>query len=192
MKKFRVRDYEIKSDKLCPGASVRLALLADLHGLEFGRENKRLFSALEQRRPDAVLLAGDMVVRKDPEGLPGIARFIGRLAARFPVYYALGNHECRMLLNPEQSSAYLKYEETLKKRGVHILHNENSDMEIQNSRFRFYGLEIPMEYYAKPRSPRLTAEKVRELVGFPDPDSVCVLLAHNPKYGKAYFSWGPM
>ena len=53
-----------------------------------------------------------------------------------------------------------------------------------------YGLEIPLIYYKKPKSPMLQTEEIQQLIGKPDQDRVNLLLAHNPKYGNAYFEWG--
>ena len=39
-------------------------------------------------------------------------------------------------------------------------------------------------------SPKLTSEKMEELMGKPDPEAINILLAHNPKYGRTYFRWG--
>ena len=38
--------------------------------------------------------------------------------------------------------------------------------------------------------PKLTSEKMEELMGKPDPEAINILLAHNPKYGRTYFRWG--
>ena len=54
----------------------------------------------------------------------------------------------------------------------------------------FYGLELPMQYYKKPKSPMLSLTELESLIGIPYMEGIHVLLAHNPKYGNTYFSWG--
>lgn len=63
-------------------------------------------------------------------------------------------------------------------------------MVLKGERFCFWGLELPIEYYHKPRSPKLKKEVMEELIGKPEDKGMQILLAHNPKYGKTYFEWG--
>ena len=190
MKTFITKTYQIKTEKLKGGHPVRFAVLADLHGLVFGNENQDLFHAIEKSGADAALVVGDMVVRADVSTVSAVTGFLCRLANRIPVFYALGNHEYKMLLNPDTSTEYLTYEHVLTNAGVCFLHNEHVCMNIRGTEFTFYGLELPEEYYRKPFSPYPDRQDMRELVGKPSGDGISVLLAHNPKYGDVYFEWG--
>ena len=71
-----------------------------------------------------------------------------------------------------------------------FLANEKSKVVLAGNSFVVNGLELPLEYYHKPFSPKLTSEKMEELMGKPDPEAINILLAHNPKYGRTYFRWG--
>ena len=106
------------------------------------------------------------------------------------MYYALGNHEYKMSLSEEYRPYYAKYEKALKKAGVHILRNGHESIVLKGEHFCFWGLELPIEYYHKPRSPKLKKEVMEELIGKPEDTGMQILLAHNPKYGKTYFEWG--
>ena len=66
MKTFRTKTYQIRTKKLSGGQRVRMAILADLHGFVYGKENQELFQAIEAAEADAVLVAGDMVVSSEP------------------------------------------------------------------------------------------------------------------------------
>ena len=44
-------------------------MLADLHGMEFGPDNRKLLEAIHRYRPDGILIAGDMIVRNDSASL---------------------------------------------------------------------------------------------------------------------------
>lgn len=190
MKTFRTKTYQMKTAKLKKGQSVCLAVLTDLHGLMFGKENQELFHAIEAGRPDAVLVVGDMVVSAAPETAAAVAGFFCRLANTFPVFYSLGNHEYKMLQNPETCCVYQNYEHVLTEAGVCFLHNEHISMKLKGADFVFYGLELPVEYYRKPRSPYPLKEDLESMIGTPSDWGINVLLAHNPKYGDAYFHWG--
>jgi hypothetical protein len=54
----------------------------------------------------------------------------------------------------------------------------------------FCGLELPVEYYQKPRSPKLKTDTMEQLIGKAPEEAFGVLLAHNPKYGSTYLDWG--
>ena len=194
MKKFKAVHYTIHSDKIKDARGARFAVIADLHGVEFGPDNKRLIAAIDKYRPDGIFIAGDMMIRCDPVSVKTAAVLLQRLAVQYPVYYALGNHEYKLYRsNPgenEMAEAYREYESDLKAAGVHILHNESCKLKAGKNRITIHGLEIPLIYYKKPFSPKLHTEEVRELIGEPVKDSMNILLAHSPKYGNAYFSWG--
>ena len=69
MKDFRVKKYQIHTDKIQNPEGVRFVLLADLHGISYGRENVRLVETIRRLNPDAILSAGDMAVRTQPDTL---------------------------------------------------------------------------------------------------------------------------
>lgn len=190
MKKFVTKTYEIISPKLKGKKSVRFVFLTDLHGVLFDEKQERLYQAVCEAKPDAVLVTGDMIVRDDEKSLPMTADLMLRLVEKFPVCYALGNHEYKMLLSEERRDSYLKYERELTDAGVCFLHNERTGMELEDSDFVFHGLEIPIEYYKKPKSPKLSLKAMEQLIGTPSQEGFHILLAHNPKYGNTYFSWG--
>ena len=190
MKTFRTRTYEIYTKKLKGGHGVKFAFLTDLHGLVYGNNHQHLYEEIVDQKPDAVLIAGDMVVNRAEETLRTAAGLLTRLSEHIPVFYALGNHEYKMLLNPDLRQQYLNYERLLTSAGVCFLHNEHVSSNFHGSDFVFHGLELPIEYYHKPNSPALSLTTLEELVGTPSEPGIHILLAHNPKYGNTYLSWG--
>ena len=69
MKRFRTVHYTIHSEKIKDARGVRFAVIADLHGMEFGPDNQRLLETINKYRPDGILIAGDMIVRNDSESM---------------------------------------------------------------------------------------------------------------------------
>ena len=189
MIRFRTQVYRLTSSKIPEGKKLKAAFLTDLHGREFGPGNQALLEEIRRQQPDLVLCAGDMIVRTLSQSIFVARELLLKLSEEFPVYMALGNHECRMKLQPETERIYTDYEEELVKCGIKILHNERKDLKIRDIPLTIYGLELPMEYYHKPDSPTLTCAQIKNLLGSGDPSRLNILLAHNPKYGKAYFSW---
>ena len=189
MEKFRTATYEVHNPKI--KKSVRFAVLADLHGSIFGEENNTLLKKIQEYAPDAILLAGDMVVRMDPSTLETARKLLCTLAKNFPIFYAMGNHETKMKAKEHiYRNEYLEYQAELKQKGICFLANEKNKVVLAGNSFVVNGLELPLEYYHKPFSPKLTSEKMEELMGKPDPEAINILLAHNPKYGRTYFRWG--
>ncbi len=190
MNTFRKKIYEIQTGKLKGNREVKFAVLTDLHGVEFGENNQALLEEIKGEHPDAVLVLGDMFVRSLISTMEAAEVLLTNLAKELPVYYALGNHEFALLEKEEYRDTYLAYERRLTCEGVCFLHNEHTAMEIQGTDFVFYGLELPMKFYKKPRSPVLSLTEMENLIGVPHMDGIHVLLAHNPKYANTYFSWG--
>lgn len=190
MKSFKISTYKIPSSKLHGRRKVTFALLTDLHGLVFGNNHQELYKAITDNHPDAILVCGDLVVSRDVSTLETAVGLLLRLCDQIPVFYALGNHEYKMLLNPETRHFYLNYEKLLTSAGVCFLHNEHMSVQLKGTDFVFHGLELPIEYYHKPNSPALSLTSMEQMIGTPSQPGFHVLLAHNPKYGNTYFSWG--
>lgn len=190
MKKFKKVHYVFHSDKIKDKRGARFVLLADLHGIEYGQDNRQIVDYIEVCRPDAVLLAGDMIVTRDSETLHTSEKLLKKLAEHYPVYYVMGNHEAKSLYSSLYETKYLEYERRLTQAGVRFLHNEREKLTVNNNEFTIYGLEIPLIYYKKPCSPFLTTDKIKSLIGKSSEDTYDILLTHSPKYGDSYFKWG--
>ena len=112
MEKFRTVTYEVHNPKI--KKSVRFAVLADLHGSIFCEENSALLKKIQENDPDAILLAGDMVVRMDPSTLGNARKLFCTLAKNFPIFYAMGNHETKMKAEGHlYRNEYLEYQAEL-------------------------------------------------------------------------------
>lgn len=193
MKKFRVKEYNVYSSKVDVGEGVKFAVLTDLHGMEFGKQNEDLVKKIKEIDPDAVLAVGDLNVRSAPETLKTAEELLLNLVKDYPVYYSLGNHEYKLLVSEkyrEQRDAYLEYEKTLGNAGIHFLHNGHETMQIGQTKIFFHGLELPLSYYQKVKTPKLSLSEIEKFIGKREEEGFHVLMAHNPKYGKIYFSWG--
>lgn len=189
MHTFQIKTYEIPTEKIKENREIRFAVLADLHGFLYGEENRELIQAIKAARPDAVLCVGDLSVRTKPETLEVAEKLLKSLVKEFPVYYALGNHEYKMKFS-EFGECYEAYEKRLSMEGVRFLHNQKTSQKIGETWCHFYGLELPLDYYKKPKSRKLTQTELERYLGTVQGEGMHILLAHNPKYGTTYFSWG--
>ena len=121
-----VERTEILTEKIT--RDCRMVFLSDLHDHEFGDHNKRLLHAVDEVKPDVILIGGDMMVSRESADLRVSLELIGELTKRCPVYYGNGNHETRM--NRERKNFGMQYDiyvRKLKKMGVHFLSNRTME-----------------------------------------------------------------
>ena len=76
-------------DKIHAPQGVRMILLADLHGISYGKDNIRLTETIRKLAPDVILSAGDMAVRTETDTLVTACKLLTELAGDFPVYLSL-------------------------------------------------------------------------------------------------------
>ena len=89
---INVTEYEMPLEGIEKPA--RLACISDLHGWSYGRKNRKLLALVAGQKPDAIVIAGDMITRVASERqIFRMTELIRRLTEIAPVYYATGNHE---------------------------------------------------------------------------------------------------
>lgn len=189
-RRFVTTYYKIQTDKL-KNVSFRIAFLSDLHGKEYGEENRDLIREIRKAAPDYILIGGDMLVGS--KEIPGekAAKFVEQLPEIAPVYYANGNHEQRIRQNPEYvGTMYEEYKERLERSGVKFLVNDSVRWNIQGNTIRVTGTEIPGDCFKRLVHQELCAEDVEEQVGSAEKESYQILLAHHPKFAEEYKKWG--
>ena len=174
--RFVIREYTCISDKL--GREGKFILLSDLHNKSFGEKNIRLLRAIDEQKPDAVLIAGDMYTSSSSADNAGAAGFVSCLAGKYPVYYGMGNHEHKTRLYPEDfGSMYEDYMRRVEKAGTRLLINQRVSLPVYN--IELFGLEIDQTYYQKLAKPSMEKSYLDKL-----------LIAHNPDYFETYADWG--
>lgn len=85
---------------------VRMILLSDLHQGKFGAENEDLISRIQALKPDAILIAGDIINKKDPDWTYA-TKLCEELMKIAPVYYGMGNHENTALYGEDLNKDFL-------------------------------------------------------------------------------------
>lgn len=185
--RFVIKEYTCLSDKLQKEGSF--LLLSDLHNKSFGKDNRKLLKAIEERKPDAILIAGDMYTAAKNENNEKTAELVCLLASEYPVYYGNGNHEQKTRLYPETfGNLYQDYMTGIQKAGVTTLVNEK--VSLPPYHMDIYGLEVDRTYYKKFVNQKMETEYLIKLLGKPDEKKFNLLIAHNPDYFEAYAKWG--
>lgn len=184
---------EIVESERLPKAfdGFRMVILADLHNYSFGRENEVLKKQIDSIRPDIILVAGDMLVRKAPKKYDTAYNLLKALTRKYPVYYGMGNHEQSLAGEKEEYAAlYKEYESRLKKDGIIFLDNESVILRKKQDMLKISGLSIEKPYYGKNKIPKMPLDYAQNLLGECDRQYYNILIAHNPMYFKNYVAYG--
>ena len=138
LKKFEVTEYELHSKKVTE--ELRIVMISDLHAHVYGKDNEPLFSAVREKKPDLILIPGDMIVGKKPASYETAYRAFERLVPVAPVYFSNGNHESKPARkNLPYSPDFFAYEKKVKKLGVHILNNASETVRHGADEINIYG-----------------------------------------------------
>ena len=62
---IKLSEYTIKLSGL--SGSAKVVVISDIHGKEYGKENKRLLDKISEQKPDAIFVVGDMLDDRDVE-----------------------------------------------------------------------------------------------------------------------------
>ncbi len=165
---FTVTTTNIHSHKV--STPITVVQLSDLHGAEYGKDNKRLVSAVEKQSPDLICVTGDMFTNGDTVGMDTAHTLMKRLVAIAPVYYVPGEHDNNPLFIQE-----------IKGYGVIPLLYDKETITVKNNKVTLYG--INNVYYTD------TFNLFREF-DKPSEDSLNILLAHIPNF-EAFNWFGP-
>lgn len=185
--RFITVEYEITSDQITK--PCRLVLLSDLHNKSYGKDHGRLIGKINDISPDAILTAGDMLTAAQGTPYGKALSLMRQLAAAYPVYYGMGNHEHKLQRCPDQyGPVYDDYVKGLAKSGIVPLVNENVYLPEYN--VAVCGSRIDSCYYRKFRKHPMDAAYLPKLLGKPREDACQILIAHTPQYFEEYAEWG--
>ena len=175
--RIQTETLEAPSDRL-PAAfdGFRVVQISDLHGKEFGEDNKTLVERVAALEPDLIAITGDLV--DDPEQLSLIPPLGRALAAIAPTYYVTGNHEWAI-----QEARTVKG--LLEESGVIPLTNDYVKLERDGEIMVVAGIDDPNGPYDQ-KTPEALMEEIRSELG----DPYILLLAHRNEYYETYARCG--
>ncbi|MDO4894967.1 metallophosphoesterase [Moraxella sp.] len=120
--------------------TLTLAIITDLHSCYYGEGQRELLDALHARKPDAILLGGDIYDDKLP--FTHADTLLAKLGNITPnLYYVNGNHELYL-----PTSTYQQLEQRIKHYGIHIIHGKGMPIQIngKDSGINVYGVSDPV------------------------------------------------
>ena len=190
-KNIRIREYNLSHERIGGEKPVCLAFFSDIHNCLSPKEQENIFALLEQIKPDAILLGGDVLVGKKGKPLELAYRFVEKVSELYQTFYVYGNHEQRICLYPEiYGNMGTLYEELIEKTKVIRVNNKKIDVTINQMPLTVCGLEADMRFFKKGIKPKGMKEELEQTFGAKEDGRYHILLAHNPRFAKEYLEWG--
>ncbi len=166
-------EYVLSSARLPAGLDgFRVVQLSDLHGMEFGRDNRRLVEAVREAKPDLIALTGDMITER--EDIPTVRVLCAQLTRIAPCYFVSGNHDVG-------SRAYQELCAALEESGVTVLSNEYLPLTRGDDRIVLCGVEDPNALAGMPRPKKVVRSLRAEY-----PEDYVLLLGHRNDFADKY------
>ncbi|WP_294521286.1 metallophosphoesterase [uncultured Pseudoflavonifractor sp.] len=171
--RIQTETLTVASDRLPAGFDgYRIVQISDLHGREFGEDNKILLEKTAALEPDLIAITGDVI--DDPDQM-GILEPLARgLTAIAPTFYVTGNHEWAI-----KEAATVK--SLLEEQGVTVLSNEYLTLERGGDSIVLAGIDDPNGPYDQ-KTPEELSDEIHAALG----DPYVVLLAHRNEYYQVY------
>ena len=167
--------FTVESEHLPESFSeFRIAHISDLHNTEFGKDNHRLLTLLEESRPDIIVITGDIIDSRRTNTDVAV-KFTASATKIAPVYYVIGNHEVRL----EEMSELLAL---LEDAGATVLKNEKTSILRGNDEICIMGMNDPT---VSPSAPSDYVDSVLESLTLQE-QRYTVLLAHRPELFEHY------
>lgn len=159
--------YTISNPKIPDAFSgFRIVQISDLHNAQFGHDNEALLKAIENEKPDMIVITGDLVDSRNTN-FPVAERFAAKAAKIAPTYYITGNHEARL---PE----YPELEQSLIRGGVTVLNNEAVWIERKGEKIQLIGLQDPG---IRKKTSQISGEEILKSL---KEENYTILLSHDP------------
>lgn len=127
---LQVTHYSVEAKLRRP---IRLLVISDLHGKQFGKDNTALIKRIRLLRPDLIVFPGDSV-SSSLYNLEATLMLFRRLSDLCPCFLIPGNHEKR-------SGKWGRLSNQIKSTGITVLQNERADTVIQGQKLHILGLD---------------------------------------------------
>lgn len=166
-----------------------MAVLSDLHGNVYGKDNKKLIDAVKRSRPDLILIPGDLITGEGTFEVVQMLALVKKLSMICPVYMSPGNHECKVKwMSSRFSYTYKELLERIQDAGATVLDNETLFLPQYNMEIK--GLTLPESYFRKEMDISLRQQDLHSYVGKIREERFTLLSAHNPEYFDSYADYG--
>ncbi|MCL2087203.1 MAG: metallophosphoesterase [Oscillospiraceae bacterium] len=173
--KLKVTRHVIKSSKIKKNTTI--VLLADLHSVSYGKEQKMLLDCIAKQKPDIVVMSGDMV--DDRFDNTRSYQLMSALSARYPCFFVTGNHEYLITGKKRRKSKKKANEikETLKSLGIRVLDGKGVKLP---GNIGLFGVDDVSTGKKEFRRQYLKINQMADARGYN------ILLQHKPEFLKVF------
>lgn len=166
--------YHVESEKV--DKPVKIALITDLHSCRYGKGQHMLIDAVDEQKPDVVLLGGDIF--DDRLDYDNAKTTLEYLSEKYPCYYVTGNHEY-------WSKDIENILSIVKSYGITNLSGECEALEINGEIINICGVDDPdVSIYT--RGGKETDEQLKAAEAAADARYFTILLTHRPELIEIY------
>ena len=171
---IKITEYNIDLAEL--SGSARVVVISDLHGKEYGRDNKRLLAKISEQKPDAIFVVGDMLDDNDAEnGFSKTSKLLSELLDIAPVYFSYGNQEKEYSGNTIDT-----FVNTIKENGIIVLDDSFVDCEINGQKLRIGGTMGHAFPFGRTKEEFESSDEYIFLKDMEKTDAPTIVLAHMP------------
>lgn len=119
--------------------NIVICQISDLHGFQFGKDNKKIIQEISKQNPDIIVATGDMftfdLISFEPKGKEAALNLLSELVKIAPVYYVSGEHD-----HDEDFFNQLTIN------GIHVFNYKEEHITIKNTTLHLYGTNN--QYYS--------------------------------------------
>ncbi len=167
------RYYEITDARIHD--EVRIAIVCDLHGAQYGKKQSDLIAALEEASPTVVLLLGDIY---DQDGIdPHAVELVDAVSRRFTCYFIPGNHEYK-------SGELNMIRNLLRESNIPNIAGETVTVQVKDTQVQIFGIDDGQGGKSKQLWQMANAAKQRKS------DVYSILAIHVPNDVESYLHYG--
>lgn len=170
--------YTINSPKV--EEAFKIALITDLHGNWYGKEQRTLIKAIDKANPDVVLLGGDIF--DDQIDYEESEETIAILSKKYKCYYVTGNHEY-------WSKDVDNIKSIIRSYGITVLEGDVDTIDINGQMVNICGVEDPENYVYLDGGQDMD-EQLKQVSEKVSGEYYTILLSHRPEYYELYSQYG--
>ena len=171
---IKLSQYTIKLSVF--SGSAKVVVISDLHGREYGKDNKRLLSKISEQQPDAIFVVGDMLDDGDEESdFSKTQNLLFALLDIAPVYLSYGNQE------KEYSGDTLdSFRNAISEKGIIVLDDSFVDCELNDQEIRIGGTMGHAFPFGRTMEEFESSDEYIFLKDMEKTDAPTIVLAHMP------------
>lgn len=169
---------------------IKIALISDLHQMEFGEYNTALAKKIKLEEPDYIFFAGDMG-DSNSYSVDAFYDLMDSLGDDIPLICVPGNHDLRL----GGGKVHKNVVDEITASGAVLLNNTCAQMALDDEKIYVYGFCPPLEKKEDVDIKHWAFEEIKEgdlvrRLGKCPTDAPVLLLTHDPTPFELYAKWG--